>query len=735
MDGQANLHRRDRFAVHGSGSGNPSVRRVLYGLNRIKSYWIRKTGGCLLLTFLFTDIQESTKKWQLFEDKMAEALKSHDRIIEDAVGRSGGNVVKHTGDGFMAVFQNGCALKCALAIQKDIGSADWTAVDGLKLRVGISSGEVSRHGEDYFGPTVNRAARLVSVAWGGQILLDSGAAEKERLPEGSALVDRGVHMLRDLLRPQQLYTLDHPDLENVHPPLSTVSARPHNLPVQPTPFVGRRRELDEMLQLLKDPKKRLITILGYGGLGKTRTALQAAADAIDLFRHGAWFVPLEEAGTASDLASGIAESLSYLFSGGGSELDELNKFLSDRELLLVLDNFEHLTELSPLISKILSAAGEVNILVTSRKRLGVREEFVYDLSEMSLPPTGEYDPKDYDSTSLFLAMARRVKPNFNPGREEMRVINSICKAVGGLPLAIELTASWMRSVSCRDLERELRRSTEILESGGDLPSRQRSMQAVFQYSWELLGSDEKACLPRLSVFEGGFDLRAAAEVAECGMRTLRNLCDSSLIRNDDTRYRMHPLVREYAAKKLKNRNSESEEIRRRHSSYYHGYVEDIQTRMSDGSQQKTLEDISGEFPNIRKGALEAADSMNEKLISDYMKGISHFLQIRSRFSEGVELFTEMDRMISMDTADSQREQLSRRGMSARLKERKATFLMMAGRRREAAEILGRAVDISHEMADSAFRAICLAGLGNIAYLQDDLENAEENWSDAADLLR
>jgi predicted ATPase/class 3 adenylate cyclase len=690
-----------------------------------------------LPTFLFTDIQGSTKKWQLFGDAMNEALKKHDHLIRDTVRQWGGRIVKHTGDGFMAVFENGSALECALAIQKGIGSHEWKEVEGLSVRIGISSGQASEQHGDFFGSTVNRAARLVAVAWGGQIVLDGGVKGGERVPEGARLVDQGIHMLRDLLRPQQIYTLEHSEIDRTHPPLATVSCRPHNLPVQPTPFVGRARELKEIIGMLEDPGKRLVTLLGYGGSGKTRTALQAAAESMDLFRHGVWFVPLEEVQGPSAFVSRIAESLSLSFSGGRKETDILREFLSKREILLILDNFEHLTELSHMVSDLLSYGKGVKSLVTSRHRLGIREENIFDLTGLSLPPPhDDHHSEDYDSTSLFLSLARRIRSDFFPDKEGMKTINAICKAVDGLPLAIELAVSWVRTISCSDLERELRRSMEILESSaGDLPARQKSMLSAFQYSWSLLGPEERTSLARLSVFEGGFGSGAAEEVADCGLRLLRSLCDHSLVRSDGSRYHIHPLVKEFAAEKLRSCEKGSGETPRRHCSYFHGYMESVNERMQSGNQRQALESISAELPNLRRGTIEAAGSGRFEILRSYTSGLSHFLQIRSRFSEGIEFFNELRDIVMESQPISEEDALQQREISARLGERTATFLMMAGRRKEAGRELNEAVRLAEGTDDPSFTALCHAGLGNIAYMSDDWEGAEEYWTRAADLMR
>ena len=696
--------------------------------------------GSTPITFMFTDIEASTRKWQLHGDSMEDVLVRHDRIVESAVERVSGIIVKHTGDGFMAVFSNGRALECALDIQRKMTSADWSGVDGLKVRIGLHTGTAIKKTGDYFGSPVNRAARLMAAGWGGQIVLSAETAGSEALPSGATLRDEGVHMLRDLLQPQQIFTLQSPDTEQPHPPLRTVSSRPNNLPVQPTPFVGRRTELGEIGRMLADPRRRMVTILGYGGAGKTRIALQAAAEAVEGFRHGAWFVPLEEAKGTSSMISAIADRLSLVFKGSSEELVQLREFIAEREMLLVLDNFEHLIPSGEVISRLLSGCRDLKVVVTSRAVLGIREESVYDLSGMKTPDGsgGPDELENWDSSVLFLSAARRVKPDFMPGELDSVSISNICGILQGLPLPIELAASWVRTVPCPQLEREIRKSLEILGSSAfDLPSRQRSPRAVFDYSWELLDQRGRISLAGLSVFEGGFTSQAAERVADCGLRTLRELCDSSLVRTVSAgRFTLHPLTRDYACERQSICAGGGEGLRKGHYLYYLHRILEIRPMLTDTRQPEALDEVALELPNIRKGALYAAENLEEDPLQDYVRVLSHYYQVRSRFSEAVECLDGlMNSLGSGLTRKSQGPGSGIPALTAHLKERKATFLMMSGRHSEAAVFLREAVDLSSVLDLPMFTALCLAGLGNIAYMTEDLDGAEDNWSRAISIVR
>jgi len=686
---------------------------------------------------MFTDIEGSTRKWQLFPDTMPTALKAHDTIIRGAVERSSGRVVKHTGDGFMAVFENGRALECAIAIQSAMLEADWSGVDGLAVRIGVHSGEATPVGDDYFGDAVNKASRLTAAAWGGQTVVSCSAIAGEAVPEGARIEDAGVHMLKDLLQPERIYVLVHPSLRCIFPPLATITSTPHNLPVQLTPFVGRKRELDEILSLVSDPGRRLVTILGHGGSGKTRTALQAAAELSGSFSHGCWFVPLEDIASLPGIVSRIAEALSLRFSGSTAEEDQLRAFLANRETLLVLDNFEHVTAHSPLVSRLLTASPGSKVIATSRHRLGTREESIYDLSGMSLPHSQTDRLEQFDSTNMFLNSARRSLPSFAPGPEEAQAIIRICRMLEGLPLAIELSASWVRTISCRELEKELGKSLDILDApGSDLPERQRGMQAVFDYSWNLLSERERKALAGLSVFEGGFGREAALDVAGCDLKTLQCLCDQSLVRNrPGGGYALHPLTRQQAAEKQGIVDGGPDGLADRHCEFYRRFLDELHPDTKSNRQAEAFEKLSLELPNLRKGAIHAYRHFETERMGYYAKTISVLLQLRSRFSEALELFTSLREVFRQSAGERPCEEKLKTKTLAELEERIGTFLLLMGRCHEAEERLGRAIDLACTTDDLKLRALCYGGLGNAAIMMDDDDKAEECWGIALSLAR
>jgi len=604
-------------------------------------------------------------------------------------------------------------------------------VDQLRVRIGIETGAAAEQDGDYFGEAVNRTARLMSAGWGDQVVLGPNAAKSEKLPPDAELTDQGVHMLRDLLEPLQIFTLSHPDIHSVFPPLRTVSAHPHNLPVQPTEFVGRKRELQEIALLLQS-QNRVITLLGYGGAGKTRTSLQAAAEASSQFKHGVWFVPLENADSANAIIASISEALLLRFSRKKPPEIQLSAFLEDREILLILDNFEHLTAHSAVVSRLAAASPGLRVLITSRQRLGIREETVFDLSGMTLPDQCENSDESCDSVELFFSSASRVFQNFSPDRDETEAVARICRILQGLPLAIELAAPWVRTISCTELEKELTSSFEILEStAGDRPERQNSIEAVFLYSWNLLSCTEQAALSGLSIFEEPFSREAASEVAGCSLRTLKSLSEKSLLKNRDGKYFLHPLTKELAAE----HQILVPDLEEKHSRYFHNLSVELNSAFAAGNQPEILDQMACLFPDVRKAALFAFQTLNHDLMLSFIRLLSSLFQLRSQFLKGIELYRSLlDCLENAKRSDSITEN-EFADVSARLKERLASFHTLGGQRNTAEQYLLEAAALSESMSDPGFRYLCLAGLGNMAYLKGNLADAETHWSQALNTAR
>jgi class 3 adenylate cyclase len=347
------------------------------------------------LTFLFTDLEGSTRLWERFPQTMKRALERHDSILLTAVTAAGGQVVKTTGDGLMAVFGSSAdAVRACLAAQRALVEEPWEETGALRVRMGLHPGEAQLRGDDYFGPAVIRSARIMAVGHGGQVLLSAASAAlvADQLPDGATLLDLGAHRLKDLGRPEQLFQLVHPALPHDFPPLATPDRRPNNLPTQTSTFIGRDSELRELRARLEAESVRLLTLTGPGGTGKTRLALRVAADEIDRFDHGVFFIDLSAVRDTQAVLAGMARTIGLTETGDRSLLAELQQQLHHQRVLLVLDNFEQVMAAAPTAVELLSGCPKLKLLVTSREALHVRGEHLYAVPPLSLPLAGRERP-------------------------------------------------------------------------------------------------------------------------------------------------------------------------------------------------------------------------------------------------------------------------------------------------------------------------------------------------------
>jgi predicted ATPase/class 3 adenylate cyclase len=586
--------------------------------------------------FLFTDIEGSTKKWERYPDEMSKVLSRHDAIMREVIEKHGGLIIKHTGDGVFAIFENGDPFACAIALQKKFATEDWGKIGELRVRIGLHAGTAEKRGKDYFGPVINRTARVMGAAWGGQIVLTPEVKQSAKLPEGAVLQDLGAHLLKDLYEPQQLLGLVHPDMGiREFPPLHSLSSHHHNLPVQATPFLGREEELGKITELLRSPSCRLVTLIGPGGIGKTRLAIQAAAEEIERFSHGVYFIPLDPLSSAEFLVSAIAEALKFSFYSKEDEKVQLLNYLREKELLLILDNFEHLVAGAGMISEVLNVASGVKIMVTSRELLNLRGEWIVQVGGMEVPEGERIDVEGYSAVQLFLHTAQRVRTGVEFTDEDKRFVVRICQLVGGLPLGIEIASSWLRSLSCKEIAQEIEKGLDFLETSmRDVPERHRSLRAVFDYSWDLLGEVERGALRRLSVFVGGFSREAAEEVAGARLGLLTSLVDKSLLRRHTSgRYEMLDVLRQYVREKLDEEADEKEEVLDKHCQYYANFLESTEQLLFGGKKEGT-EAVRAEIENVRAAWNHAVERCDVQAIDKSLKALAEFHDTLGQYEEG-----------------------------------------------------------------------------------------------------
>jgi predicted ATPase/class 3 adenylate cyclase len=571
------------------------------------------------ITFLFTDIEGSTQLWEKHPEAMQGALKRHDELMRDAIEAQQGRVFKTMGDAFCAAFANAPdALRAALQAQRALQAETWPPpVGALRVRMGLHTGNAEERDNDYFGPSVNRVARLQAAAHGGQILLSLATQElvRDELPRGITLIHLGQFRLKDLFRPEQIYQVAAADLRRDFPPLRTLEARLHNLPSQSTPFIGRERELTALLNLLRRADVRLVTLTGPGGTGKTRLSLQAAADLVDEFEHGVWFIELAALRDPQLVLPAIAATLKVKEIPNENLTDTLHKHLADKQLLLVLDNFEQVVAASPHIGELLKNAQRLKIIASSREILRVYGEHDYPVPPLGLPAKTRRQTiavlSQYEAVRLFIERAKAAKPGFDITEENAPAIAEICTRLDGLPLAIELAAARSRMLPPNAMLERLNGRLKLLTGGArNLPARQQTLRGAVDWSYDLLTDDEKKLFARLSVFAGGWTLEAAEAVCAAELTSdvfsgLESLLEKSLIREligagDETRFVMLETIREYALEKL-TQSAEHEAIHNAHAVFYVTFAEryDANTMRRAADAALMFAQLAAEQDNLR----------------------------------------------------------------------------------------------------------------------------------------
>lgn len=538
---------------------------------------------------------------------MSAALADHDRILLAAIERFGGRVFSTAGDSFAAVFAAGPdAIAAAVESQLGLRRLD-VGREILRVRMAVHVGEAERRGPDYFGPALNRCARLMAVGHGGQILVSQAAAESYYTElDDITLLGMGEHRLKDLTRSEHVFQVAHPDLPLDFPSLRSLDVHSHNLPIQVTSFIGRERELEQVRELLG--LNRLLTLTGVGGTGKTRLALQTTAETLAGYSDGAWLVELGPVTDPDLLPQATASVLRMRPHPGRSMLETLVDGLESQKLLLVLDNCEHVIEAAAsLTDTILRACPGVKVLATSREALGVSGEVAYRVPSLSLPDEAE-DVLDSESGRLFAERAASAKPGFALTPSVAPAVSRICRRLDGIPLAVELAAARVRALSPDQIAGQLEQSFRILTGGNRaaLP-RQQTLEASIRWSYNLLTSDEQELLGRLSVFSGGFTLESAGAVYGAdAVELLLNLVDKSLVvpeeADGEVRYRLLETIRTFATERLVEAG-ESEVIRRRHAGFYLGLAKRAAPEVHGPDQKQWLERLDAEHDNLR-GALE-----------------------------------------------------------------------------------------------------------------------------------
>jgi predicted ATPase/class 3 adenylate cyclase len=605
------------------------------------------------VTLLFTDIEGSTKLWEKSPRGMQVALTRHDALLWEAIEGHGGFVFKTVGDAFCAVFPTALgALEAALAAQRGLFVEAWgEEIGALKTRMALHTGTTHERDGDYFGPPVNRVARLLSAGHGGQVLLSSSTQElvRDHLPPQTHLRDLGERRLKDLSRPERVFQLTAPDLPSEFPPLRTLESRTNNLPLQATPLIGREREVEAACGLLRSSETRLLTLLGPGGTGKTRVGLQVAAELADDFEDGIFFVPIAAITDPALVAPTIARILG-LSEGTQPPEELLEGYLRDRQTLLLLDNLEQIMEAAPVVERLLSSAANLKILATSRIPLGLYGEYEFPVPPLSLPDPDSLPPlehlTEYEAIRLFVERARAVRPTFSLTEENGPAVVEICKRLDGLPLAIELAAARIKLLSPRALLDKLGNRLKILIGGArNLPERQRTLRNAIEWSYELLDEGEKLLFGRLGVFSGGATLEAIEAVCDVegdlptdAFDGASSLLDKSLLRQEEgaigeLRFAMLETIHEFANVKLEE-SGKVEAVRRAHAEYFLALAEKAEPMLWGAEDAAWLDRLEREHGNMRAALSWAMEHEEASLALRVGGALWRFWYMEGYYGEG-----------------------------------------------------------------------------------------------------
>src|SRR5919199_1065795 len=571
------------------------------------------------VTFLFTDIAGSTALWEHHPDAARVALARHDVLVEQIVAAHDGRVVRPRGEGDsrFAVFARATdAVTAAAALQQAFYAEPWPTPTPLQVRMALHTGEADLWEGDYYGTAVNRCARLRAVAHGGQTVLSQATFDLvcDHSLHGVDLRDLGQHRLKDLQRPEHIYQLVIPGLPADFPLLTTLDARPTNLPVQPTPFIGREQEVAVVRACVLRPEMRLLTLTGPGGTGKTRLALQVAADLLDAFPDGVYFVDLAPISDPALVATTIATTLGVR-EIGGPLIAGLKAYLAAKHLLLLLDNFEQVLAAAPLVADLLTAAPHLKVLVTSRTVSHLQGEHEVPVPPLTLPDPQHLPQLDqlsqYAAVALFIQRAQAAKPDFQVTNANAPAVAEICYRLDGLPLAIELAAARIKLLPPPLLLTRLTQRLQVLTGGArDLPARQQTLRRTIDWSYNLLDAGEQQLFRRLGVFVGGATLeaveavsRADSDGAEDVLGGLQALVDQSLLQVADEpegapRFTMLETIREYALEQLQA-SGEEERIQQQHVLYFLALAEAIAPKLHGPDEPAAFQRLEAEHDNLR----------------------------------------------------------------------------------------------------------------------------------------
>jgi predicted ATPase/class 3 adenylate cyclase len=712
------------------------------------------------VTFLFTDIEGSTQLAEQYPEAMPGLLARHHDILREAIQAHNGYILRVSGDAFVAAFYTaGEALLAALEAQRGLYREGWDPVP-IRVRMGIHTGTAQavaseEPGDSYAGYlTLTQGQRVMSAAHGGQVLLSGATRELLRgeLPEGASLQDMGARRLKGLLNPVQLWQVLAPDLPSEFPPLQTLDATPNNLPTQLNSFVGRERQVAEVKALLTeahDPRDpaRLFTLTGPGGAGKTRLSLQVAAEALEAFRDGAWFVELAPIDDPELVPQAIARAFRVSEGPGKPIREALKDYLREKELLLVLDNFEQVMPATPLVKELLTAAPRVKVLVSSRALLRITGEREYPVPLMRIPDPQELPPLDqliqYEAVQLFIDRAQAVKADFTVDQENAPAVAEICCRLDGLPLAIELAAARVRLLTPQKMLAQLNNQLKFLTSSmRDLPERQQTLRAAIDWSYDLLAPEEQTLFRRLAVFAGGATLEAAEAVCNADGAVdvfggIESLIDKSLLRQSEQggepRFTMLGIIREYAREKLAEAG-ELASVNDRLLDFYIPYGEKTDELLYNGGDWAWLEQVEAEIDNLRAALDWGLDQDPDRGIA-LASNLASFWAYRGHLTEGrSRLQATWARLAALPEAEGETGSRMQAALTHAL-DSMGLAALVQGDVHAARKALEESVERWRRSGDRRGLAMALSLLGLVDFFLDDTQAAQAVLEESIDIAR
>jgi predicted ATPase/class 3 adenylate cyclase len=710
------------------------------------------------VTFLFTDIEGSTKRWEQNAQAMRSVLARHDAVMRQAIAGRNGHVFKTIGDAFCAVFQRAEeGIEACFEAQKEMRKIEVPEVGPVRVRMALHTGEADERDGDYFGPAVNRVARLLSIGHGEQVLVSATthSVAVRWLPSGMSLRDMGMHRLKDLADAEHVYQLAHPELRADFPPLRSQESLPNNLPRQLSSFVGRERELAHLKELASGAS--LLTLTGAGGCGKTRLALRLAQSMLSEFPDGVWLVELAPLSEPSLVASAALQALGLREQSGKPVMQTITEHLANKRVLFVLDNCEHLLEAcAQFVSGILSAGADDKVIATSREALGVGGEVAYRVPSLSMPINGTSQADEllkYESIALFVERARSAKPGFTLTDQMGPAVAKICRRLDGIPLAIELAAARVKVLSVDQIHAKLDDRFRLLTGGSRTAlERHQTLRAAIAWSYGMLSEDEKHLLRGLSVFAGGWSLEAASRVCclpdpanpeSCRildefevLDLLTHLVDKSLVvveetGSDEARYRLLETVRQFAHEEAAAAK-EDDDNRSRHLAYFLELAESAESKLVGAEGADWIKRLQHEHENLL-AALQYSKTLCDLGETGLRLALSicRFWDIRGYLTIAVDNLSDMLELASKGASDDQ----PRRQMIARASNAAGWLALARDDRPLARKFLNSALSIARELGDKRGIANSLSNLSFAALRENDYTSARQHGEESLALRR